>query len=182
MFYDTTILANADLTTPAGKEYFYVNVRDFYSRIPPKYWAAIGGKPIVWLYDTLWVAKFDQSSLDYLSDRFAQDFGGLRPYNANPAFTVAEVGPGFSNTAYCKGGPARNCFNIDRAGGAAYKRQLTQAVASNRKIMAVETWNEFSEGTDVSETTRYGRLYIDLTRLYADRFKARPLPRRVPTP
>ena len=80
LFYDTTILANADLTTPNGKAYFYVNVRDFYSRIPPRHWAAIDRKPVVWLYDTLWVSKFDQSSLDYLSDRFAQDFGGLRPY------------------------------------------------------------------------------------------------------
>ncbi len=78
MFYDTTILANADLTTADGKEYFYVNVRDFYSRIPPHYWAAIDDRPIVWLYDTAWVSAFDQSSLDYLSDRFAQDFGGLR--------------------------------------------------------------------------------------------------------
>ena len=78
MFYDTTILANADLTTPDGREYFYVNVRDFYSRFPPRYWAAIDGQPVVWLYDTAWVSAFDQSSLDYLSDRFAQDFGGLR--------------------------------------------------------------------------------------------------------
>src|SRR5207237_3544659 len=78
MFYDTTILANADLTTRAGKEYFYVNVRDYYSRIPPTYWAAIGGKPVVWLYDTVWISRFDQSSIDYLSDRFASDFGGLR--------------------------------------------------------------------------------------------------------
>lgn len=53
-------------------------MRDFYSRIPPKYWAAIDGKPVVWLYDTLWAASFDQSSIDYLSDRFAEDFGGLR--------------------------------------------------------------------------------------------------------
>src|SRR5581483_10649290 len=73
-------MANADLTTAAGKEYFYVNVRDFYSRIPPAYWAAIDGRPIVWLYDAQWVSRFDQSSFDYLSDRFAQDFGGLRPY------------------------------------------------------------------------------------------------------
>src|SRR5436309_4210076 len=41
MFYDTTILANADLTTPDGREYFYVNVRDFFSRIPPRYRADI---------------------------------------------------------------------------------------------------------------------------------------------
>jgi len=207
MFYDTTILANADLTTPAGKEYFYINVRDFFSRIPPKYWAAIGGKPIVWLYDTLWISKFDQSSLDYLSDRFAQDFGGLRPYivreaqwqqskgvdppqtlhsdglygwgaaangyNADPKFTVAEVGPGFRNTAYCKGGPANNCYDINRQNGLFFEHQLQQAVASPRNILALETWNEFSEGTDVQETVQYGRKYIDLARQYADRFKGK---------
>ncbi len=207
MFYDTTILANADLTTPNGKEYFYVNVRDFFSRIPPKYWAAIGGKPIVWLYDTLWVSRFDQSSLDYVSDRFAQDFGGLRPYivrevqwdttkgvdppqqlhsdgmygwgaaangfNPDPKLTVAEVGPGFTNTPYCKGGPAQNCFNIDRQNGAFFQRNLQAAVASSKRILALETWNEFSEGTQIQETVQDGRRYIQLARQYADRFKGR---------
>jgi Domain of unknown function (DUF5010) len=206
MFYDTTILANADLTTAAGKEYFYVNVRDFYSRIPPRFWAAIDGKPIVWLYDTVWVSRFDQSSLDYLSDRFANDFGGLRLYivresqwqgskgvippstvtsdglyawgaapfgfNTSPELTVAEVGPGFNNTQYCTGGPERNCFDTDRQDGAWYEQQLRGAVASGRHLLAVETWNEFSEGTDVQETQQTGRQYIDLTRRYVDEFKA----------
>jgi hypothetical protein len=206
MFYDTTILANADLTTASGKEYFYINVRDFYSRLPPRYWAAIGNRPIVWLYDTLWVARFDQASIDYLGTRFVQDFAGLRPYlvlesqwrqsklvtppqkiradafygwgaapngyDPDPALTVAEVGPGFRNTSYCRGGPAQNCFDIDRRNGAYYEQQLTQAVASSRRILAVETWNEFSEGTDVCETVQYGRQYVNLTRRYADQFKA----------
>jgi hypothetical protein len=206
LFYDTTILANADLTTPAGKEYFYVNVRDFYSRIPPAYWAAIDNKPVVWLYDTLWIAAFDQSSLDYLSERFAQDFGGLRlyvvrehqwhrsrvappqpltqtdglylwgaavsGYNADPIFTVAQVGPGFKNTAYCTGGPERNCFDVSREDGVRYERQLRQAIADNKRIIAVETWNEFSEGTDIAETVQHGRRYIDLTRTYLDRWRA----------
>jgi hypothetical protein len=204
MFYDTTILANADLTTQAGKEYFYVNVRDFYSRIPPRYWAAIDGKPIVWLYDTQWVAKFDQSSLDYLGQRFAEDFGGRKPYlvrewqwyqskgvdprvvlksdnmyswgaapsgfNEDKRFGVAEVGPGFSNTRYCNGGPSANCFDVDRQNGAYYERELRSAVRSGRPIMAVETWNEFSEGSDVAETVEFGRQYIDLTRKYANLF------------
>jgi hypothetical protein len=205
MFYDTTILANADLTTLAGKEYFYVNVRDFYSRVPPRYWAAIDNKPIVWLYDTIWISRFDQSSIDYLSDRFAQDFGGLRlfvvresqwqaskgvepstpviseglyawgaapfGFNTAPELTVAEVGPGFKNTQYCTGGPERNCFDTDREGGARYERQLQQAVKSGRHILAAETWNEFSEGTDIQETVETGRQYIDLTRRYVDEFK-----------
>ncbi|MBV9175239.1 MAG: DUF5010 domain-containing protein [Chloroflexi bacterium] len=206
MFYDTTILANADLTTPAGKEYFYVNVRDFYSRIPPRYWAAIDDKPIVWLYDTVWVSRFDQSSIDYLSDRFAQDFGGLRlyvvresqwqgskgvdppapvssdglyawgaapfGYNDSPELTVAEVGPGFKNTQYCTGGPEKNCFDVDREDGTRYERQLQQAAVSGRHLLAAETWNEFSEGTDIQETVEMGRQYIDLTRRYVEQFKA----------
>jgi hypothetical protein len=205
MFYDTTIMANADLTTAAGKEYFYLNVRDFYSRIPPRYWAAIDNKPIVWLYDTVWISKFDQSSIDYLSDRFANDFGGLRLYvvresqwqesrgvvppfpvtsdglyawgaapfgfNTSPELTVAEVGPGFKNTQYCTGGPEKNCFDTDREGGANYERQLQQAVASGRHLLAAETWNEFSEGTDIQETVETGRQYIDLTRRYVQEFK-----------
>jgi hypothetical protein len=205
MFYDTTILANADLTTAAGKEYFYLNVRDFYSRIPPRYWAAVDNKPIVWLYDTIWISKFDQSSIDYLSDRFANDFGGLRLYvvresqwqeskgvippspvssdglyawgaapfgfNTSPELTVAEVGPGFKNTQYCTGGPDKNCFDTDREGGANYERQLQQALATARHILAAETWNEFSEGTDIQETVETGRQYIDLTRHYVQAFK-----------
>jgi hypothetical protein len=205
MFYDTTIMANADLTTAAGKEYFYLNVRDFYSRIPPRYWAAVDNKPIVWLYDTIWISKFDQSTIDYLSDRFANDFGGLRLYvvresqwqeskgvipptpvtsdglyawgaapfgfNTSPELTVAEVGPGFKNTQYCTGGPEKNCFDTDREGGANYERQLQQAVASGRHLLAAETWNEFSEGTDIQETVETGRQYIDLTRRYVQEFK-----------
>jgi hypothetical protein len=205
MFYDTTILANADLRQPRGREYFYVNVRDFYSRIPPRYWAAIDGKPVVWLYDTLWVASFDQASIDYLSDRFAEDFGGLRlhvvgesqwehakhageqprlrldglygwgaapsGFNADPKFTVSQVGPGFKNTSYCQGGPEQNCFDVDREDGARYAAQLGQAIATDRRIIAVETWNEFSEGTDVQETIESGRRYIELTRQYLDRWR-----------
>ncbi len=206
MFYDTTILANADLTTPNGKAYFYVNVRDFYSRLPPRFWAAIDGKPIVWLYDTQWVAKFDQTTFDDLTERFSHDFGRLRPYvvrewqwyqskgvqpprvlhtdnlygwgaapsgfNPDTRLGVAEVGPGFSNTRYCKGGPAANCFDVDREGGAYYARQLQAALRSGRKLLAVETWNEFGEGSAVAETVEFGRTYIDLTRTYADAFHA----------
>lgn len=205
MFYDTTILANADLTSPAGKEYFYVNIRDFFSRIPPRHWAAIGGRPVVWLYDAWWVAAFDQSTFDYASRRFAEDFGGLRPhvvreqqwemsrgdgrperiqtegqyawgaavfgFNRDPRLTVAEVGPGFTNTAYCRSGPG--CFDVDRENGAFYERALREAVESDRSILAIETWNELAEGSQIAETVQDGRLYIELTRAYADRFKGR---------
>jgi hypothetical protein len=204
MFYDTTIMANADLTTANGKAYFYVNVRDYFSKIPVRHWATIDGKPVVWLYDTQWVARFDQSSFDDLGARFAGDFGGVRPYvvrewqwyqskgiapsqviqsdnmygwgaalsgfNVDTRFGVAEVGPGFDTTGDCGGKTGDDCLLVDRANGAYYTRQLTAALASGRKILAVETWNEFDEGTGIAETIEFGREYIDLTRKYADAF------------
>jgi hypothetical protein len=204
MFYDTTIMANADLTTENGKAYFYVNVRDYFSRIPPRHWAAIDGKPVVWLYDAQWVSRFDQTSFDDLATRFAADFGGVRPYivrewqwyqskgvdpsqvihsdnlygwgaalsgyNSDARFGVAEVGPGFDTTGDCGGKVEGGCQLVDRAKGAPYIRQLTAALASGRKILAVETWNEFDEGTGIAETIEFGRTYINLTRRYADAF------------
>ena len=203
MFFDTTILANADLTTAAGREYFYVNIRDFFSRIPPRHWAAIGGRPIVWLYDGWWAAGLDQSTFDHLAERFAHDFGGLRPFvvleqqwatsrsdgppqpiradgmyawgaaafgfNPDPRFTVAEVGPGFSNLAICRSGAG--CIHTDRDTGRFFEASLQAALASDRQILALETWNEFSEGTQIAETVQDGRLYLELARRYADRFK-----------
>ncbi len=43
LFLDTTILNDEDLTTERGKQIFYASIRDYYSRIPPRHWAAIGG-------------------------------------------------------------------------------------------------------------------------------------------
>ena len=80
LFLDTTILNDEDLTTDRGKQILYASIRDYYSKIPPRLWAAIGGQPVIWLYDAQRVGAFDQSTFDYVYDQFAQDFGGLRPY------------------------------------------------------------------------------------------------------
>ena len=80
LFLDTTILNDEDLTTDRGKQIFYASIRDYYSRIPPRLWAAIGGQPVIWLYDAQRVGAFDQSTFDYVYEHFAQDFGGLRPF------------------------------------------------------------------------------------------------------
>jgi hypothetical protein len=45
-------------------------------------------------------------------------------------------------------------------------------VARGRYILAAETWNEFSEGIHVQETTQTGRLYIDLMCEYVEQFSA----------
>lgn len=80
MFFDTTIIDDQDLRSPEGKAYFYAVIRDFFSRIPPRYWAAIDGRPLLWLYDTQKVAAFDQTTFDYVYERFPRDFGGRSPF------------------------------------------------------------------------------------------------------
>lgn len=202
LFLDTTILNDEDLTTERGKRIFYASVADYYSRIPPRHWAAIDGRPIVWLYDAQRVYRFDQSTFDDLTARFRQDFGGLTPYVIveqqwersknvardepmrvdglyawgaapfgfadDPRYTIAQVGPGFSSVQF---GRPDGIFT-DRQGGRYYEDQLRKALQSGRQIMAVETWNELGEASGILETVEYGRQYIDLTRRYADRFKA----------
>jgi hypothetical protein len=81
---------------------------------------------------------------------------------------VAQVGPGFSSVHF--GRP--DGILTDRQGGRYYEGQLRQALQSRRQIMAIETWNELGEASGILETVEYGRQYIELTRRYADRFKA----------
>ncbi len=206
LFLDTTIMNNEDLTTQRGKEIFYASIRDYYSRIPPIHWAAIDKKPVVWLYDAQKVYAFNQSTFDYIYEQFPKDFGGLRPYivrewqwyqakntetnevikteglygwgaapsgfNGDNRFTVAQVGPGFSNTQF--GGQGR--LFTDRQGGKFYEDNLILALRSRRRILAIETWNELGEASGILETVEYGRQYINLTRKYADMFKAGRVP------
>jgi hypothetical protein len=202
LFLDTTILNDEDLTTERGKRIFYTTVRNFYSMISPRHWAAVGGRPLVWLYDAQRVCKFDQSTFGYVYERFPQDFGGLSPFIVrewqwerakntgtdellrteglyawgaapfgfadDPQFTIAQVGPGFSNLQFNRPDP----IHADRQGGRYYEDQLRKALRSGRQIMAVETWNELGEASGILETVEFGRQYIELTRRYADRFKA----------
>lgn len=204
LFLDTTIMNDEDLTVVRGQEMFYHSIRNFYSKIPPRHWAAIGNKPLVWLYDAQRIYKLDQSTLDYVYTRFPYDFGGRSPFIVrelqwerskntgvdepvaseglyawgaapfgfahDPKFTVAQVGPGFSSVQF--GGPNR--IFTDRGDGGRYEGQLQDAVASGRQILAIETWNELGEATGILETLEYGRTYIEITRRYADQFKAQP--------
>ncbi|HYU18941.1 MAG TPA: DUF5010 domain-containing protein [Chloroflexota bacterium] len=202
LFLDTTILNDEDLTEERGKRIFYTTIYDFYSKIPPRHWAAVDSRPLVWLYDAQRVYKFDQSTFECVYDRFPRDFGGLAPFivrekqweraknngtdallrtegmyawgaapfgfTSGPEFTIAQVGPGFSNAQFGRS----DAIHTDRQGGRYYEDQLREALRSGRQIMAIETWNELGEASGILETMEFGRQYIDLTRRYADRFKA----------
>lgn len=200
LFYDTSTLQyNAagrriDLSTPEGRAWFYVTIRDFFSHIPPNQWATIDGRPLVFLYAAAFASggTDDPKLIEYVREHFARDFGGTTPYIVKevswrlPAdssyawgaafglkvFGVAAVGPGYDDSAV----PGRTTPKQDRENGTFYRRNwdllLSMNPARRPKMVCIETWNELHEGTDIAHSKEYGRQYIDITREYARLWKA----------
>jgi hypothetical protein len=206
MFLDTTIDDNRDLTTDSGKEWFYSNFKDFFTRIPKDEWQLVDGRPVVWLFTSNFTHAFNQSTFDYVYSQFESDFG-VRPYIVRevswdypisnwqgdqatrdfqkPIQTdnnylwaaavhgyvdrggVAAVGPGYDD----HGLPGRGRGTItDRQNGNFYKAAWRAALRSGKNLVAIETWSEMHEGSNICETVEFGRQYIDITRQYADLF------------
>ena len=196
LFYDTSTLQynarhwHVDLATDAGKQWFYASVRDFFSLIPPKMWAAIERRPIVVLYSPNFAARQDPALFPFVRSKFKRDFStdiylvkhvgwegeadsvcswggalGLKAYD------VAALGPGYDHSAV----PNRTPLIVDRQNGDFYeqqwKRLLSYRISRRAKIALVETWNELHEGTDVCDSKEYGRKYIELTAKYAQLFR-----------
>ncbi len=194
LFYDTSTLqfnaANRqiDLTTDYGREWFYESIRDFFSLIPARHWATIEGRPIVFLYSASFAAAHDQTCIDYVRQAFARDFGGVQPYivreiswnvHADNTYAwggalslrnpgVAALGPGYDHSAV----PGRTPLIVPRENGAFFERQWTRFLRAPSRLVHIETWNEFHEGTDIAASREYGRQYIELNRKFADMFKA----------
>jgi len=194
MFYDTSTLEwNAagrkiDLTTDYGRRWFYESIRDFFSLIPARHWATIEGRPIVFLYSAAFAAAHDQSCIDYVRQEFARDFSGVVPYIVreiswnvradntyawggalglkNPG--VAALGPGYDHSAV----PGREPLVVPREDGAFFERQWIRFLRAPSRLVHIETWNEFHEGTDIAASREYGRRYIELNRKFVDMFKA----------
>jgi hypothetical protein len=197
MFYDTSSLAaegelkksgeRPDLTTSFGKALFYKAIRDFFSMVPPDLWATIDGRPIVWLYSSTFASKYDRSTLDFARTQFAHDFGGKDLYIvrevswdvpsesmyawggalAPKLYDVASIGPGYDHSAV----EGREPLVKDREGGAFYRSSWDRVMRAEPNIVAIETWNEFHEGTDIAESKEYGRKYIETTAGLAKTFK-----------
>jgi len=210
MFYDTNSLQGLDLRTKAARDTLYAGVRFFFRAVPKRYWAKAGGdRPVIWFYASLPLAGYDSGFLAELSARFRAEFG-VRPYIVlerdwvarqpdlvgwdatygwgalPPAFSarVAEVGPGWDDRALVGHLPGYTGRVIDREDGELYRRGLTLAVMSGAPWLAIETWNELHEATEVAETVEYGRQYLDITHEYSAYFKAGTLPAgmRIETP
>lgn len=201
LFYDTsTLLAhlafreprdtNVDLRTDEGRDIFYRTVRDFFRLVPPRHWACLNGRPIVQLYGASFAAGNDQTVLNELYRRFAEDFHGRRPFViAGPSWSFAgdaqtgwgaaiagpmgkdgfiQIGPGYDDSPV----NGRTTPPRDRLGGGFYTAAWLLALQAKPRVVIIETWDELHEGTGICETLEDGRFYIDLTRRFTDRLRA----------
>jgi hypothetical protein len=202
MMYDTTTLIfespfhyeqdrrTLDLRNDLGKKHFYATVRDFYSLVPPKYWARWQWHPLVWLYASEYAAAFDDTLLPDCKSRFEQEFAGATPWFVahldwlgakpdwvyrwggaiQPSFlSVNSLGPGFDRSG-AEGKPAGSSVLRERAEGAFYRDAWEQALRSLAPVTVIETWNELHEGSEICRTREHGDRAIQITREYADRF------------
>ena len=205
LFYDTTTLLGqyahadpqeqkVDLRSDEGKDIFYRTIRDFFCLTPPRHWARLDGRPLIQLYSANFSAGHDQSTIDYVYDRFARDFSGVRPFIiAGPSWTfkadaktgwgaapngpiigdgVVQIGPGYDDSPV----PNRSTATRDRLSGAFYCGSWMIALQRRPRLVIIETWNELHEGTGICESLEDGRTYIDLTRRFSDLFKSEQAP------
>lgn len=196
MFYDTSTLKwnnrdkPIDLTTLEGREWFYITIRDFFSMVPPRKWARIDGKPIVFLYGANYAAKVDDHLFDDTRERFQTDFATdlflVRhhdwPGRADAWYIwggatglkigehVAALGPGYDDSAV----QGRTPMVVDRQRGAFYDHQWENLLRIHPRcrpwIAHVETWNEWHEGTDIARSQDSNDLYIRATSKFGGAF------------
>ncbi|MCH5373237.1 MAG: hypothetical protein JJ992_04630 [Planctomycetes bacterium] len=198
LFYDTSTLQyngrgyHVDLTTEAGRRWFYGTIRNFFSLIPPSDRATIDGKPLVFLYTSAFAKAVDENLFTATREMFRRDFGtdlflvkmdgwpgkadsryqwgaALRPQ----LLETAGIGPGYDHSAV----PGRTPLVRSRDDGRFYafgwQRLLRMDPQTRAWLVHIETWNEFHEGTEICETVEYGRQYIEATRKFADLFHRR---------
>lgn len=81
---------------------------------------------------------------------------------------VASVTPGFDDSKLTERPVAHF---VDRAGGTIYDRQWSAAIDTVADWVVVTSWNEWYENTHIEAGERYGRTYLDRTRVWAAAFK-----------
>lgn len=181
------------LTTQYELQDFYKKIKDFYSVIPPQYWARIDNKVMVTLYNQSNQYPIDFDNIfSYANTQFQNDFGGLQLYFApnttwgyagNMEYDVHDywgaannvIGMGGINGAIGGVGPAVDTTGsngnsggrvliVPDENGERFRRQLKGALYAGRRIIDFCDWNEIHEGSNICETKEYGKKYIDISR------------------
>lgn len=178
-------LEGADLASKAGRDRFVAVVRDFYSRIPPRFWALVEGRPLVWVGPGAPKAV-DAVLFETVREQMKADVAGREAWVVAPGWPGADagytwgaaragvgendvvaVGPGYDDRAV----EGRKTPVREREKGVFYQRAWYAATRLKPAIVVIETWNNFHEGSEICESREFGRTYLDKTTGFIDRFK-----------
>jgi hypothetical protein len=110
------------------------------------------------LYNVAWSSDFAATAAKFA--RLARDMGKLWVGTAMPGWDDTRV-PGRAG-AYAK----------DRAGGQFYRASFAGAAASAPDMLAITSFNEWMEGSQIEPSVSYGNTYLDLTRELVGAFRA----------
>ena len=58
-----------------------------------------------------------------------------------------------------------------------WKKALVKSKYEDHNIIEIETWNEYHEGTNISESKEFWRKYLDLFKKYIEKFKNEEVPK-----
>lgn len=81
---------------------------------------------------------------------------------------VASIGPGYDERQLT--GLDRTNRYSPRENGKFYGENFQKALNSKKNLINIETWNEFHEASDVADSMEYGRKYINITKIFTDKF------------
>lgn len=131
------------------------------------------------IFDTSWdypkvvqggqeIISYDQSPLIYDS---SYTYAGPN----TPKFTkgIASISPGFDDHLYRI---RKEHTYTDRKNGETYTKGFDLAIKCEIPWIVIETWNEYYEATEISETLQYGRKYLELTKEFISYFKEGEIP------
>ncbi len=178
------------LVTQYEMETVYKMVKDFYSMIPPQYWARVDGKVWFSTYDQGGKTPIDYANIfQYVNTRFQADFG-LQLYiapettwgydsrmlhDAHDYWGSANNVKGFGGLDTSIGGAGSAVNNtatsvnsgghpiiIADPNGDRFTSQLKGVLYSGRKMIDLSNWNEMHEGSNLNRTVEDGTRNLDI--------------------
>jgi hypothetical protein len=183
-----------DLATEAGRDTLYEAIRHWFAHVPPEYRlrvslpsATANGRAVsaypVFLSDGNAVANAsDGAWVDDMRRRFAADFGaktagttllfvGGSGFDSAPGIaaavpmTKAGIGKGALPIAVVQPGIDSADALTPRRDGAVYQAGWEAAYEAKAGWVLIDSWNDWTRGTEVAASRQYGFRYVESTRI-----------------
>ena len=184
----------ADLADEAGRALVYGAIKRWFDNVPPEFRAkvtlptgagAAGAFPIFFTNAAGSQIKLpaDSQWASDLRKRFAQDFGAstggatlLFVGSGDGGDAISLSLPGFSAALPQKTGSGSGAVSVflmqpngvksqGRESGDAYRQEWETAFAAKPEWLVINSWNDFTEGTEIAPSRQYGQRFSDLTRI-----------------